>query len=109
MHITQKNNQPGDTFEPQCSSTIDDLDKSITSPASGVDKSLLDAGYHLRFGLKTPTAKLLENAQNEAERRIISIVAMLDLDQTTLRHITSVEEWQFIDSCHDYLRQHFRP
>jgi len=107
MHITQKNNQPGDTFEPQCSSTIDDLDKSIQALPQELTY-LLDAGYHLRFGLKTPTAKLLENAHNEAERRNISIVAMLDLDQTTLRHITSVKEWQFINSCHDYLRQHFR-
>lgn len=107
MHITQKNDRLGDTFEPQCSSTIDYLDQSIKALPQ-VLTTLLDAGYHLRFGLKTPTAKLLENAQSEAERRIISIVAMLDLDQTTLRHITSVEEWQFIDSCHDYLRQHFR-
>jgi len=107
MHITQKNDRLGDMFEQQCSGTIDYLDKSITALPQALT-SLLEAGYQKRFGLKTPTAKLLENAQSEPERRIISIVAMLDLDQATLRHITSVEEWQFIDSCHHYLRQHFR-
>lgn len=69
-------------------------------------KNLLDAYYHKRFRQNQSTAKLLENAQNEAERRIISIVAMLDLDQANLKEGITPTERHFIGSCHHYLRRH---
>jgi hypothetical protein len=85
----------------------DDLNRSVSTLSESL-RVLLKACYHQRFEQNHPTSILLENAQSEDERRVISIVAMLDLDSSALVHINNAEERHFIDTCHNYIRSHCR-
>jgi len=66
---------------------------------------MLDYWYDQKFDHGAPTTQLMARVKDEADRIVLGVVAMLDLDPNLLRAQMTPEEWQFVDACHCYLRQ----
>ena len=65
----------------------------------------LDYWYDRRRNDKLGTIDLLNTVTNSEERKIISVVALMDIDVSLLNSIVNNEEWDFICACHGYLSQ----
>lgn len=66
---------------------------------------MLDYWYDQKFDHGAPTTQLMARVKGEADRIVLGVVAMLDLEPSLLKAQMSPEEWQFVDACHCYLRQ----
>ena len=57
-----------------------------------------------KFSEGYSTMELMASAQNDYDRSVISIVALMEVDPAMRYHGMGDEEVQYLQSCHNYLR-----
>ena len=68
-------------------------------------RSQLDYWYERRRSEKCGTIDLLSTVTSVEDKKIISVIALMDIDQTLLSSIINKDERNFICACHGYLSQ----
>ena len=67
----------------------------------------LDYWYEVKRQSHRGTTDLMRSSDNVQDRKIISVVALLDIDPTILASIAGPDELEFITHCHRYLAERF--
>lgn len=67
-------------------------------------KMALKHWYQKRYVNGKDTSELMDTVHDNEARRALSIVALLDVGTMNLSGLMDVEEFQFIQTCHSYLK-----
>lgn len=106
----QQNHGAGFKQELQNSPVCSALSQCAAMGNTGIElapwlKYLLFKCCYRRFQLQIPTTELMSAARSLQEKMVIAIVAMMDVDATSLRRGLNASEWSVVEACHGYLQQ----